>query len=269
MNYSSKNEEKIDKLKSASITIVVWSIILLFIGLYSVKINFPIQAEVMLINFGDNKNGIGIDEPKSQEGSIMSTKDIATEKNPHEKNIIESKNVNPKIKEKIITGKSENKTNIHPSTEKIDSESSKKDFIPNKDVESSKQKGISAVSNLLKGRGTKAGMQGSGTDFGNEGDPLGGDGYGESIIGVDRKLIGFIPGTMGRGGIQPNHSCSKSNGTIELSYIVDKAGNVVSVERVSGISDPCALSTSIEWIKKYVRAEKSRFFSSGTYRITF
>jgi len=268
MSYYLKNEERIDKLKSVSITIVVWSIILLFIGLYSVDINFPRQAEVMLINFGDNLDGIGIDEPKPQEGSIMSTKDKATEKNPYEKNIIESKSIKPKIKEKIITGKSENKINTYPSTKKMDSESSKKDFVPSKDVESSKQKGISAVSNLLKGRGTKAGMQGSGTDFGNIGDPLGGDGYGESVIGVDRKLVSFIPGTMGRGGVQPNHSCT-SNGIIELSYVVDKAGNVVSVERTSGISDPCVLSTSIEWIKKYVRAEKSYFFSSGKYRITF
>jgi len=268
MSYLVKNGETRDKLKSATITIVIWSVVLLFVGLYSVEINFPRRAEVMLINFGDNLSGVGIDEPKSQEGSIMSTKDKATEKNPDEKKIAESKSVRPKVKEKVITGKSEKKINRPPSTEKIESESSKKDFVSNSDDESSKQKGISAVSNLLKGRGTKAGAQGSGDDFGNMGDPLGGDGYGESVIGIDRKLVSFIPGTMGRGGIQPSHSCT-SSGTIDLSYIVDKAGNVISVERLSGLPDPCVLSTSIEWIKKYVKAEKSHFFSSGTYHITF
>ena len=90
----------------------------------------------------------------------------------------------------------------------------------------------------------------------------------ESKIGVERKLIRFIPGTMGRGGIQPSHSCTAS-GFIMIAYTVDKAGNVVSARRSGGVSDPCIVSTSIFWIKKYVKAEKSNFSSSGTYQIIF
>ena len=49
----------------------------------------------------------------------------------------------------------------------------------------------------LKGRGTKDGSQGDGGKAGNAGDPLGGDGNGDSKIGVDRKLTGYIPGYYG------------------------------------------------------------------------
>ncbi|WP_260446702.1 DUF3526 domain-containing protein, partial [Elizabethkingia anophelis] len=129
-------------------------------------------------------------------------------------------------------------------------------------------KGTAAIGNLLKGRGSKDGSQGDGGKIGNAGDPLGGDGNGDSKIGVDRKLTGYIPGTMGRGGAQPSHSCSAS-GSITLSYTVDKAGNVISVRRSGGISDPCIVSTSLKWVKQYVKAEKANFSSTGTYRITF
>ncbi len=70
--------------------------------------------------------------------------------------------------------------------------------------------------------------------MGNSGDPLGGNGDGDSKIGVDRKLISYIPGTMGKGGEQPSHNCT-ANGTITISYTVDKAGNVISARRSSGI----------------------------------
>jgi hypothetical protein len=63
---------------------------------------------------------------------------------------------------------------------------------------------------------------------------------------------------MGRGGAQPVHSC-KASGSITLAYTVDKAGNVISVRRSGGISDPCIVSTSIQWVKQYVKAEKANF----------
>jgi len=85
---------------------------------------------------------------------------------------------------------------------------------------------------------------------------------------VDRKLVGFIPGTMGRGGSQPSHKCSAS-GSITIAYTVDKAGNVISAKRSGGSSDPCIVSTTTSWVKKYVKAEKANFSSSGTYKITF
>ncbi|WP_227413309.1 hypothetical protein [Chryseobacterium culicis] len=90
----------------------------------------------------------------------------------------------------------------------------------------------------------------------------------ESKIDVNRKLISFIPGTMRRGGVQPSHSCT-ARGSITIAYTVDKAGNVVSAKRSGGVSDLCIVSTSIGWIKKYVKAEKSNFSSSGLYRIVF
>lgn len=55
-----------------------------FIALYSVKVNFPKEAEVintMLVNFGDNRNGNGTEEPKEQEGSFapLETKPVVEE----------------------------------------------------------------------------------------------------------------------------------------------------------------------------------------------
>jgi hypothetical protein len=102
----------------------------------------------------------------------------------------------------------------------------------------------------------------------NAGDPLGGDGNGDSRIGIDRKLIAFIPGTSGKGGNQPSHNCTAS-GSISISYTVDKEGNVISARRSGGISDPCVISTTVSWIKKYVKAEKANVSSTGTYKITF
>ena len=104
--------------------------------------------------------------------------------------------------------------------------------------------------------------------MGNSGDPLGEKGDGDSKIGVDRKLISYIPGTMGKGGEQPSHNCT-ANGTITISYTVDKAGNVISARRSSGISDPCVVTAAVIWVKKYVKAEKASTNSTGTYKITF
>lgn len=129
-------------------------------------------------------------------------------------------------------------------------------------------KGNAAIGNLIKGRGTKAGSQGTGDGIGNAGDPLGGDGNGDSKVGIDRKLVGYIPGTMGRGGAQPAHSCTAS-GSITIAYTVDKAGNVVSARRSGGVSDPCVSSTSVSWVKKYVKAERANTSSTGSYKITF
>lgn len=73
---------------------------------------------------------------------------------------------------------------------------------------------------------------------------------------------------MGRGGSQPNHNCSAS-GTINISYTVDKAGNVISARRSSGVSDACVVSTTVSWVKQFVKAEKGNTSSTGVYKITF
>lgn len=285
-------EDRRDSLKSAIITAVVWSAVLLFIFLYKVTERIPEKKEVvaeMLINFGDNQNGNGEEEPANQEGSLTATETPTTNPEPIAVPQPEPERTKPAEAEKIITGTNENKTvktaKADKPTNAAKKTTSTKKTTSNSSVKSNKNaasksttsnaktgngdgKGTAAIGNLIKGRGTKTGTQGENGTIGNAGDPLGGDSNGNSKIGVDRNLIAYIPGTMGRGGAQPSHTCSET-GSISISYTVDKAGNVVSARRSGGISDPCVVSTSISWVKKYVKAEKSTFSSSGVYRITF
>ena len=290
MNYiiqHKKNEEK-DRRRSAIITLLIS--LLLFLGIFFYKFTKitekPEQITTMLINFGDNRDGADVEEPANQEGSLASNSEVTE---PVEEVVPEAKPepvkavVKPVVKEKIITG-----TNTKVSTPKAEKvvkaktptkstpaktttpkkATPAKATTPNSTTGSGDGKGTAAIGNLLKGRGTKAGTQGTSGTTGNTGDPLGGDGNGDSKIGVDRKLVGFIPGTMGRGGAQPSHSCSAS-GSINIAYTVDKAGNVISARRSSGVSDACVVSTSVSWVKRYVKAEKSNSSSTGTYSITF
>ena len=296
MNHYSinKKEEDKDRIKSAIITAIIWSILLLFIFFYSIKSIAPIEKEeqitTMLINFGDNRNGNGEEEPAEQEGSLASettleTEDVVAETAPVKPvEVIPSPSKETKkesVKEKILTGKNNNLTIPDKKKESItDTKASKSTpastsnksntnaTTTNSTIGNGDGKGTAAVGNLIKGRGTKAGSQGTGSGIGNDGDPLGGDGNGDSKVGVDRKLIGFIPGTMGRGGAQPTHQCSAS-GSITISYMVDKAGNVTTARRLSGSSDPCLVNTTIAWVKQYVKAEKANVSSTGSYKITF
>jgi hypothetical protein len=55
------------------LSILIWSAILLFVFLYKLKPELDEQPEVittMLVNFGDNRNGNGIEEPADQPGSL-------------------------------------------------------------------------------------------------------------------------------------------------------------------------------------------------------
>ena len=283
-----KNENK-DRRRSAIITLLIS--LLLFLGIFFYKFTKitekPEQVTTMLINFGDNRDGAEVEEPANQEGSLAANSEVTE---PVQEIIPDAKPepvkevVKPVMKEKIITG-----TNTKVSTPKAEKvvkiptkapakstpskttptkASPAKATTPNSNTGTGDGKGTAAVGNLLKGRGTKTGTQGTTGTTGNAGDPLGGDGNGDSKIGVDRKLVGFIPGTMGRGGAQPTHNCSAS-GSINIAYTVDKAGNVVSARRSGGVSDPCVVSTSVSWVKRYVKAEKANSSSTGTYSITF
>lgn len=294
-DYSINNqEENKDKMKSGIITAIVWSVLLLFVFLYKFTLNIPEQKEVvtqMLINFGDNRNGNGLEEPANQDGSLAAKANPSVEENPAEpaskaeiieKPVAVSETKKETPKEKLITGTStKNAVKISDKSDKniknsSDFSSSKpaiktassKATTSNSKTGNGDGKGSAAIGNLLKGRGTKPGSQGTNGTTGNAGDPLGGDGNGDSKIGIDRKLIGFIPGTMGRGGAQPSQNCSAS-GTINISYTVDKAGNVVSARRLSGASNSCIATTSVAWVKKYVKAEKATSSSTGVYQITF
>ncbi len=288
----SKDEQNRDRIKSAVLSILIWSAILLFVFLYKLKPELDEQPEVittMLVNFGDNRNGNGVEEPADQPGSLAAaTEEVASE--PAETAVPETKTViqpdpqpetkKTEAKDKVITG---NNTKTSVPKKEESKEETKKTSTSTSAIKNTKKsgattansktgngdgKGNAAIGNLIRGRGTKAGSQGDGNGIGNAGDPLGGDGNGDSKVGIDRKLVGFIPGTMGRGGSQPANNCTAS-GTITIAYTVDKAGNVVSARRSGGTSDPCISSNAISWVKKYVKAEKASVSSTGSYKITF
>ena len=282
-----KRDERIDKLKSATLTALISALLFLLIFYYQFVREIPKEEKVttMLINFGDNRNGNGAEEPANQEGSLASADIYIPEElktpEPQPQEIVETPKAVEKPAEKIITGKSEKTTAV--KTEKTEKKSTKSSETTASKTNTSKTsstsnttaknaqgdgQGTAAIGNLIKGRGTKTGTQGTNGTDGNSGDPLGGKGDGDSKIGVDRKLISYIPGTMGKGGEQPSHNCTAS-GTITISYTVDKAGNVISARRSSGISDPCVVTAAVIWVKKYVKAEKASTNSTGTYKITF
>ncbi|MFY7845359.1 ferric siderophore ABC transporter substrate-binding protein [Chryseobacterium gambrini] len=288
----SKDEQNRDRIKSAVLSILIWSAILLFVFLYKLKPELDEQPEVittMLVNFGDNRNGNGVEEPADQPGSLAAATEEVTPE-PAETTVPETKTViqpdpqpetkKTEAKEKVITGNN-TKTSV-PKKEESKAETKKTSTSTSATKNTKKSgattansktgngdgKGNAAIGNLIRGRGTKAGSQGDGNGIGNAGDPLGGDGNGDSKVGIDRKLVGFIPGTMGRGGSQPANNCTAS-GTITIAYTVDKAGNVVSARRSGGTSDPCISSNAISWVKKYVKAEKASVSSTGSYKITF
>lgn len=279
-----RNERK-DQLKSATITALITALLFLLIFYYQFVREIPKEEKVttMLINFGDNRNGNGAEEPANQEGSLASSEIYIPEElktpEPTSEKAVETPKAVEKPAEKLVTGKSE-KATIAKSDKKekvadktttasktTTSKTSSVANTSNKKAQGDGQ-GTAAIGNLIKGRGTKSGSQGNDGATGNAGDPLGGNGNGESKIGVDRKLISFIPGTMGRGGEQPPHNCDAS-GTVNIAYTVDKSGNVTSARRGSGISDPCVVTAAIIWVKKYVKAEKATTNSTGVYKITF
>lgn len=279
-----RNERK-DQLKSATITALITALLFLLIFYYQFVREIPKEEKVttMLINFGDNRNGNGAEEPANQEGSLASSEIYIPEElktpEPTSEKAVETPKAVEKPAEKLVTGKSE-KATIAKSDKKekvadktttasktTTSKTSSVANTSNKKAQGDGQ-GTAAIGNLIKGRGTKSGSQGNEGATGNAGDPLGGNGNGESKIGVDRKLISFIPGTMGRGGEQPPHNCDAS-GTVNIAYTVDKSGNVTSARRGSGISDPCVVTAAIIWVKKYVKAEKATTNSTGVYKITF
>lgn len=286
MSYTIEHHqtETKDRRKSAVITLLVS--LLVFLGIYFYEFTKitekPEEVTMMLINFGDNQEGVQNEEPANQEGSLASSSQIAVQEQvaqPVETPVVE-KTVQPKATpQKIVTGNNTKVTATktekaapaktkNNSTKAAPEKKAAKASSANSSAGSGDGRGNAAIGNLIRGRGSNTASQGTAGTTGNAGDPLGGDGNGDSKIGVDRKLIGFIPGTMGRGGSQPSHSCS-SSGTITIAYTVDKAGNVVSARRSGGLSDPCAVSTTVDWVKRYVKAEKSNSSSTGSYRITF
>ncbi|MCY0968562.1 hypothetical protein [Chryseobacterium wangxinyae] len=90
----------------------------------------------------------------------------------------------------------------------------------------------------------------------------------KSVVGVDRKMISFIPGTFGRDvKNRPPLNCKTDIGKIIIFFIVNKSGRVIYARRYDGINDECTVSTIISWVKKYVKAEKGNYLSYGKYTI--
>lgn len=279
MHYTVQHKRNEDKDRRNSLILTLLISLFIFLGIFFYKFTKitekPEEVTTMLLNFGDNRQGNEVEEPANQEGSLAANNEV-TESPP------EVEQTEPIVPEKIITGT--NPVTAVPKAEKISPKKTPtkatpakttptkstpaKAATPNSKTGTGDGKGTAAIGNLLKGRGTKAGNQGTNGITGNAGDPLGGEGNGDSKIGIDRKLVGFIPGTMGRGGAQPTNNCT-ATGTINVSYTVDKAGNVISARRLSGVSDPCVVSSSVSWVKKYVKAERANTSSTGTYSITF
>ena len=90
----------------------------------------------------------------------------------------------------------------------------------------------------------------------------------ENKIGVDRKLIAGIPGTMNYKGKLPTNNV-REKGTIEIAYTVDKNGNVISAMRVGGLRSRNTINNAVTLVKKYVKAEKAQTNSTGVYTINF
>ena len=90
----------------------------------------------------------------------------------------------------------------------------------------------------------------------------------ESKIGVDRKLIAGIPGTMNYKGKLPTNNV-REKGTIEIAYTVDKNGNVISAMRIGGLRSRNTINNAVTLVKKYVKAEKAQTNSTGVYTINF
>ena len=90
----------------------------------------------------------------------------------------------------------------------------------------------------------------------------------ESKIGVDRKLIAGIPGTMNYKGKLPTNNV-REKGTIEIAYTVDKNGKVMSAMRVGGLRSRNAINNAVTLVKKYVKVEKAQTNSTGVYTINF
>lgn len=277
-----RREHQKETLYSALITAFFMGAVLLFLYWYKFVIiqekqTAPVAA--MLINFGDNQNGRGAEEPAPQEGSVASPAIVSTEA-PAAEPSPEKMVTKPKVMPKEITGTAE-RTTAKPTEKSVPNAKKSSAATPRKSTGSAKSnaqpatkkgngdgRGNAAVGNLVRGRGTSGNAQGSGTGPGNAGDPLGGAGSGDSKIGIDRKLTGFIPGTMNRGGAQPNHNCS-ATGSITIAYTVNASGQVISARRSSGISDPCVVSTATGWVRQYVRAERAAVSSTGSYNIKF
>jgi len=188
-----KKESNKDHLKSGLITAIIWTGILLFVFFYTIKSTSFKEKEVvstMLVNFGDNRNGDGLEEPANQEGSVaMQTETSIPEEaistpqpEPKVEPVVEKTPVKEKKEpspEKILSGNDskvsvpeKSKTLTPKKTETKTANTSSKNTATKSETgkstaESGDGKGVAAIGNLMKGRGSKTGSQGNGGTTGN------------------------------------------------------------------------------------------------------
>lgn len=292
-------DNKKEKLISGIITLIISAAILSFILTYKtvfltmtppayIDINFDMDD--MGANFGTDEVGLGDEEPIDQDvlsgegGEVQSVTNLEDKSSQDSKqeeenkpilaNQNKTKDIVPEpAKKTVIKKKDKTKpvTKINSKTIPNKTKSKTVAGVGNKSSTGGNSKGNAALGNLIKGKGTGTFSTGEGTGGRpgqNQGVETGGNGSGGEGIGNGRKLVSFIPGTMGRGGKVPEHSCNGS-GTIIFSYTLDKNGNVISVSRKSGINNTCLLNTGIKWIKQYVKGNAGTRSVTGTYKINF
>lgn len=90
----------------------------------------------------------------------------------------------------------------------------------------------------------------------------------ENVVSGNRKLVAGIPGTLNYKGKFPSHNV-KEKGSITITYTVDASGKVISAHRSAGLRSRNAINNAVILVKKYVKAEKAKTKSTGTYTIEF
>ncbi|PQL91967.1 hypothetical protein C4S76_11155 [Apibacter adventoris] len=286
-NKTSYENNKNEKIISALITLFISGIILFLILTFHTTFFTTTPTTYIDINFdsdlgsdyGTSAVGLGDEEPADQDlqkgnggdplgkdGALASSNEIEKEENSYLTNTSSKETVTSTSN----TKKSSKDNTKQNSAEKYNTKSKSSKGTGN-GKESGNIKGTEAIGALLKGKGNSNSSTGHGSNGKpgqNQGDPMGNGSGGGEGFGNGRNLIGFIPGTMGRGGSVPPYNCS-GTGTIIFNFTVDKTGNVTSVNRKSGISNTCLVNTGIKWIKQYVKADKGKSPATGTYRINF
>jgi outer membrane biosynthesis protein TonB len=307
MTYETQIEKQ-SRIKSAILTIVFTSLVFLFLyfyKLYSTPV-FPPYQEIA-IDFVEEQLTLEetsrIPTEKEVKSSSASTPEEPAPAKilPKVEEKIMEKKVEPKeIKPKPIlteekkenlpavkkteTKKDEKRENDikktvekseKKTTEKIKENTTKSESKLTEKTSPSDGKGKSLADLLVKGKG-----KGTSTTSSNESNGTGNGGNSSSnssgkgeFIGSGtggRKLVSFIPGTLNRSNeAHPSHSCGNETGIVVIKYTVNKDGKVINAQLQSGNASPCIVNTSIDWVKKYVKAAPGKSEVSSTYRIEF
>ena len=142
-----KKNEQNDRRKSALITFLVSMLVFLAIFFYKFTKIIPQTQEIttMLINFGDNQNGNGLEEPANQEGSLASNTEVTVQEP------VAEPQPTPLVKEKMITGQNVKVT--APKAEKKETVTKKttKSTTANKTTSSSKTSKLAIAAAQAKG----------------------------------------------------------------------------------------------------------------------